>query len=421
LQCYGSWWRSTGGFRHDGIPSRTQRLRLVPPPENDINQRRIAVQPNTKRRSAMRTGRNRFLECVYRSGVQISGGVLLVVSSTVMAYNQPVTTRDIYSTPNPPGTNLFALATIGYTENGCQAVTTDSRCYSPPYGIRLKLTANETRDIVGIRFINPNWTLATYNITPQMKLTGFLEFWFYPQGASFGSAAYVPSFSVEMTSSNSSNGEIVETRLPLTNYLARAQFTNAWSLVRIPFSDFSDSGFYYNPSTGQSVTQAFVWSQVTGINFFCDTTSSGYYDPSVDDIRFDTFIQPLVIHGQDITTTNGTPVRFWGVNLCSVYPTHEQAENLAADLDSMSVNLARQQHNLRNSLDWNTRSGVGSLAAYNGNTRTPNTNAWDRFDYLNAQLRDHGIYLLFSLHGSRVFQTGDVDIVTTNPGDRTIG
>ncbi len=130
-------------------------------------------------------------------------------------------------------------------------------------------------------------------------------------------------------------------------------------------------------------------------------------------------IEPLTIQGQNFVTTNGTPVRFWGVNLVSLYPTHGESVNLASNLDALGVNLVRLHHDLRNSTDWNTVSGIGALASYVSNSRDPNTNAWERFDYLNAQLRNHNIYLTLSLHGTRRFQPGDVDILTTNPGDRT--
>lgn len=110
-------------------------------------------------------------------------------------------------------------------------------------------------------------------------------------------------------------------------------------------------------------------------------------------------------------------MRFWGMNLVAMYPTHAQADALAANLAGREVNLVRLHHNLRKSLEWNPGSRVAALAMYETDTRTPNPDAWDRFDYLNAQLRSHGIYLALSVHSSRRFLPGDVEILTTDAAD----
>src|SRR5258708_6188877 len=129
-------------------------------------------------------------------------------------------------------------------------------------------------------------------------------------------------------------------------------------------------------------------------------------------------IAPLTLDGNYFKTTAGTPVRFWGMNLVSFYPTHVQAEAIAANLAAREINIVRPHHHLRNSLDWNTVSSIPALVTYKNNTRTPHTEAWDRFDYLNAQLRARGIYLALSLHGTRRFVPGDGDILQTNASDR---
>jgi len=130
-------------------------------------------------------------------------------------------------------------------------------------------------------------------------------------------------------------------------------------------------------------------------------------------------VEPLTLDGAHFRNSTGNPVRFWGVNLAAFYPTHAQADALAANLAASEVNLIRPHHNLRSSLDWNPLSGIPALVTYVGNTRTPHTEAWDRFDYLNAQLRARGIYVVLSLHGTRRFLAGDVDIRTTDDTDRT--
>ena len=130
-------------------------------------------------------------------------------------------------------------------------------------------------------------------------------------------------------------------------------------------------------------------------------------------------IAPLSIQGQDFVTASGSAVRFWGLDVVATYPTHSQADGIAANLASLGINVVRLHHLMRNSLDWNTNSKIGALALYGTNSRDPNPEAWDRFDYLNAQLRSRGIYITLSLDASRDYLPGDVDILQTTGTDRT--
>jgi hypothetical protein len=136
-------------------------------------------------------------------------------------------------------------------------------------------------------------------------------------------------------------------------------------------------------------------------------------------IRATETIEPLTIDGNYFKTAAGTPVRFWGMNLVSLFPTHAQADATAANFASLEINIVRPHHDLRKGLDWNTASGIPALVTYEGNTRTPHAEAWDRFDYLNAQLRARSIYLVLSLHGTRRFLPGDVDVLQTSDADRS--
>jgi hypothetical protein len=115
---------------------------------------------------------------------------------------------------------------------------------------------------------------------------------------------------------------------------------------------------------------------------------------------------------------SGEIVRFWGVNLVSLYPTHRQAENIAATLAGMQVNLARPHHLLRRSKDWNPRMVSGAIALYGKNSVDLDPAALERFDYLNAELQKKGIYLAMSAHFTRTIIAGDVDILETTPEDR---
>ncbi len=126
----------------------------------------------------------------------------------------------------------------------------------------------------------------------------------------------------------------------------------------------------------------------------------------------------LSVRGEDFVDPSGKPVRFWGVNLVALYPEHKQADALAANLAALQINLVRPHHLLRSSKDWNPEMTSGALVEYKENSRDFDPEALDRFDYLNAALRRHGIYLAFSVHFSRHYLPGDVDILKTDDKDR---
>jgi hypothetical protein len=321
------------------------------------------------------------------------------------------TLRNIYSTES--GNDQFSMADAADYENAQSDSSSTSTYFSEPHALRLKFTVGSDRDIVGIRFNKADSSPDTFTVTPQMRIAGGLEFWVNPQAV-----PHVPSFSVGLVSSVS--GIQVETRLPISKYLKSTDFADKWTRVVIPFRDFIDMGFAYDPVTKLSTPQVFDWSKVVGINFFADTTASGYYDPSIDNIRFvNTTIKPISVQGQSMVSDSGDPIRFWGMNLAAVYPTHQQADNLAANLSSRGINAVRLHHLMRTSLDWNSISKIGTITGNSSNTRDPNTEAWDRFDYLNAQLRAQGIYIQLSLDSSRRFLPGDADIKQTTDQDRS--
>ena len=126
----------------------------------------------------------------------------------------------------------------------------------------------------------------------------------------------------------------------------------------------------------------------------------------------------LTISDGHFRDAQGGLARFWGVNLVSLYPTHAQADGLAATLAGLQVNLVRPHHLLRQSRDWNPRMASGALVTYKSNSLEFDPDALDRFDYLNAALRKQGIYLAMSAHFSRMIVPGDADILTTDAEDR---
>lgn len=128
-------------------------------------------------------------------------------------------------------------------------------------------------------------------------------------------------------------------------------------------------------------------------------------------------IEPLRVQGEDFVNAKGQAVRFWGVNVVALFPQKTAAEGLAARIASFGFNLVRPHHYMRQSLDWNTGSKIEALADYDENSYSLKPEAVDRFDYLNAQLRKHGIYLAFALRYSRNYVLKDSKIIATTPED----
>ncbi|MDF3058681.1 MAG: hypothetical protein K0R17_2896, partial [Rariglobus sp.] len=280
-------------------------------------------------------------------------GLALAVSSARAAG----TLRDIYSTA-PGNTGLYLTSLTDY-EGGAQAVATStSTIQSAPYALRLKFLAGVARNVVGLRFVNASSVATPMDLTAH-KNTASLEFWINPKAT-----PSVPSLAVSLVSNN---GTKVETRLLLSSYLEPADYADAWSFVSIPLRHFPATGVVY----GTQTAAALDWTKIAGLNFSCDTTGTVFYDPSVDDIRLYSVIDPLAIDGRQFKKTDGTAVRLWGMNLSAGYPTHTQAEGIAANLASLGINVVRPHHNMRSSLDWNTVSGIPALVTYSGNTRTP--------------------------------------------------
>ena len=124
----------------------------------------------------------------------------------------------------------------------------------------------------------------------------------------------------------------------------------------------------------------------------------------------------LLPRGEDFADSDGRPVRFWGMNLVAFYPDHALAEKTAENLASLGINLVRPHHDLRPSSDW-CPADCCSLLTYQADSRTPNPKAWDRFDFLNAKLREKGIYLSLSIHGTRMYEPEDVAILKVSPED----
>ena len=94
--------------------------------------------------------------------------------------------------------------------------------------------------------------------------------------------------------------------------------------------------------------------------------------------------------------TGAKRLRLLGVNLCfgANFPTHADAEKVAARLAKFGVNAVRFHH-----MDMQPAPG-GLLRA---DAKTLDPGQLDRLDYLIARLKDHGIYADLNLHVSRTY------------------
>ncbi|HSI33126.1 MAG: carbohydrate binding domain-containing protein [Phycisphaerae bacterium] len=103
---------------------------------------------------------------------------------------------------------------------------------------------------------------------------------------------------------------------------------------------------------------------------------------------------PVVVKGAHFYTGDKR-IKFWGVNLAfsANFPTHEQADRVAARLAHFGVNAVRFHH-----MD-NQRFPNGLFA--DAKFETLSEEAMDRLDYFIAALKKHGVYSNINLHVSR--------------------
>ncbi|QGM45872.1 hypothetical protein [Methylocystis heyeri] len=143
----------------------------------------------------------------------------------------------------------------------------------------------------------------------------------------------------------------------------------------------------------------------------------------------------LTIQNQNFIDPSGKQVRFWGVDLVEFYPDHATAAAFAKNLAARGVNLVRWHKMLMsedNNNYLNTQGGktpIESLATYGydsngfpqGTSRAypsgADARAWDRFDFLNAELQRNGIYLMMSIEFGRTFTPADQAIYSVNSSD----
>ncbi|MBN2714457.1 MAG: CIA30 family protein, partial [Deltaproteobacteria bacterium] len=96
--------------------------------------------------------------------------------------------------------------------------------------------------------------------------------------------------------------------------------------------------------------------------------------------------------GEDFVFEDGTPARFWGVNIVASanFPSKEDAVKTADLLAQMGVNMTRHHHY---DAPWTNQNIFGKT----GTTRTLAKDEMDRFDFFIAELQKRGIYQYMDL------------------------
>lgn len=96
--------------------------------------------------------------------------------------------------------------------------------------------------------------------------------------------------------------------------------------------------------------------------------------------------------------TDAGPLRLWATNICfdACFPSHEQAERLAARLAYLGINCVRMHHMDNRSIWGNSPDKL-----------TIDPERLERLDYLIYQLKQHGIYTNINLHVSRWFDKAE--------------
>ena len=115
----------------------------------------------------------------------------------------------------------------------------------------------------------------------------------------------------------------------------------------------------------------------------------------------------LQADGEQFRFEDGTPARFWGVNVngACCFPTHEQAEDMARRIAQSGCNMVRL-HQL--DAEFSTPNIFNfSRGRFLDNTRQLDERSLERLDYFIHCLKQEGIYLFLDMMTYREFRTGD--------------
>ena len=106
--------------------------------------------------------------------------------------------------------------------------------------------------------------------------------------------------------------------------------------------------------------------------------------------------------GEEFQFEDGTPAKFWGVNLVekNIFASHETMDSLATRLAKMGCNIVRLHHM---DAPWSVPNIFGNKEG----TREFSEESLDRVDYLIAALKKKGIYTFLDLLVHREFTLKD--------------
>lgn len=109
----------------------------------------------------------------------------------------------------------------------------------------------------------------------------------------------------------------------------------------------------------------------------------------------------VVKDGHFVESGTGRRIRFFGINFCAQndFPTHSDADKVAAHLAKLGFNVVRIHHADSNGSPLWDKKAPGR--------HTFDAEAIDRLDYLIGALKQQGIYSNVNLHVSRTFWTSD--------------
>ncbi len=108
--------------------------------------------------------------------------------------------------------------------------------------------------------------------------------------------------------------------------------------------------------------------------------------------------------GDRLQFEDGTPARFWGVNVMAyaLFSSNQQISRHARRLAMLGFNLVRLHHH--DSTRWVSPTVIDKHAE---NSRQLDPVGMDRIDYWIKCLRENGIYVWLDLHSYREFRPGD--------------
>ncbi|MHB1155852.1 MAG: hypothetical protein ACYC26_03325 [Phycisphaerales bacterium] len=190
--------------------------------------------------------------------------------------------------------------------------------------------------------------------------------------------------------SNPNSGQVPQSRVSLdlrflTDYSPDADLKNAADRAMTNDPPFGPDGQWF---AYQGIDPDVIGGTPLDVSFLLHKPAGRYGRVCVKDGRF--------------FFSNGREARFWGVNIMAedIFPSHREAEYIARSLARMGANLVR--------LHGPDNTQPGLLFGKNPqNSTTMDPDQLGKLDYLLAQLKQNGIYLMIDFGAGREILPGD--------------